>query len=55
MHDRKTTGLDEAIQSIEEFLVESDLTDAVLVGHSYGGMIKTAMADRMRDRVRRLI
>jgi len=55
LHDRKNTGLDEAIQSIEEFLVESDLADAVMVGHSYGGMIITAMADRVRDRIRRLI
>ena len=54
-YDCKTTGLDEAIQSMEEFLVENDLRDATLVGHSYGGMIITAMADRARERIRRLI
>ena len=55
LHDHKTTGLDEAIQSLEDFLVENDLRDIVLVGHSYGGMIITAMADRAHDRIRRLV
>ena len=55
LHDHKTTGLDEAIQSLEDFLVENDLNDIILVGHSYGGMIITAMADRARDRIRRLV
>lgn len=32
-----------------------DLRDAVLIGHSYGGMVATGVADRARDRVRRLI
>ena len=54
-HDSKTTGLDEAIRSIEEFLVENDLRDVALVGHSYGGMIITALADRACRRIRRLI
>jgi len=34
---------------------ENDLRDAVLVGHSYGGMIVTGVADRVQDRVRRLV
>ena len=34
---------------------ENDLKDAVLVGHSYGGMIITGAADRASDRVRRLV
>jgi pimeloyl-ACP methyl ester carboxylesterase len=32
-----------------------DLRDAVLVGHSYGGMVITGAADRARDRVARLV
>jgi pimeloyl-ACP methyl ester carboxylesterase len=32
-----------------------DLTDVVLIGHSYGGMVATGVADRARDRVARLI
>jgi pimeloyl-ACP methyl ester carboxylesterase len=32
-----------------------DLRDIVLVGHSYGGMVATGVADRARDKVRQLI
>ena len=32
-----------------------DLSDVILVGHSYGGMVMTGMADRAGDRVRRLV
>jgi pimeloyl-ACP methyl ester carboxylesterase len=53
--DAKTTGLSEAIASIVDFLVDHDLRDIVLVGHSYGGMIITGVADRVGDRVRRLV
>ena len=32
-----------------------DLRDFVLVGHSYGGMVATGVADRARERVRHLV
>lgn len=32
-----------------------DLRDVVLLGHSYGGMVASGVADRARDRVARLI
>ena len=53
--DPKTIGLSEAIQSIVDYLVENNLNDLILVGHSYGGMIITGVADRRPDRIRRLI
>jgi len=53
--DSRNVGLAEAIQSIVDYLVLNDLTDLVLVGHSYGGMIITAGADRVPDRIRRLV
>ncbi len=53
--DSKTIGLAEAIQSIVDFLTENDLRDVVLVGHSYGGMIITGVADGVPDRIRRLV
>jgi pimeloyl-ACP methyl ester carboxylesterase len=53
--DPKTTGLEEAIQSLGEFLSESNLNDVVLVGHSYAGIVITGVADRMGDRLRRLV
>ena len=53
--DLKNIGLAEAIESIIEFLDEHELEDIILVGHSYGGMIITAAADRLPHRVRRLV
>lgn len=32
-----------------------DLNEVMLVGHSYGGMVITAAADRVPDRIRRLV
>ena len=32
-----------------------DLGDFVLIGHSYGGMVATGVADRARDKIRQLI
>lgn len=53
--DSKTVGLDDAISSIVDYFDQNNLRDAVLVGHSYGGMIITGVADRVPDRVRRLV
>ena len=53
--DVKNIGLAEAIESIVEFIDEHELEDIVLVGRSYGGMIITAVADRLPRRVRRLV
>lgn len=32
-----------------------DLRDIILIGHSYGGMVATGVADRARDKIKRLI
>ena len=53
--DPRTIGLAEAIQSIVDYLDVNALTDIVLVGHSYGGMIITGVADRVPGRIRRLV
>lgn len=53
--DSKTTGLAEAIGSIVVYLTENALTDVILVGHSYGGMIITGVADAVPERLRRLV
>lgn len=44
-------NLDTHITDIVRILEVDDLTDVVLVGHSYGGMIITGVADRATDRV----
>jgi pimeloyl-ACP methyl ester carboxylesterase len=53
--DLKTVGLDEAIRSIVDYVDENRLNEVVLVGHSYGGMVITGVADRVPDRIRRLV
>jgi pimeloyl-ACP methyl ester carboxylesterase len=53
--DAKTVGLQEAIKSIVDYLTQKNLNDVVLVGHSYGGMVITGVADQVPDRIRRLV
>ena len=53
--DAKSIGLAEAIASIVDYLGDNDLSDVVLLGHSYGGMIITGVADAAPERIRRLI
>ena len=43
------------IQDIVNVILWEDLHDVVLVGHSYGGMVITGVADRVPDRLRRLV
>ena len=47
--------LETHIQDILNVIKYEDLRDIVLVGHSYGGMVATGVADRARDRVAQLI
>lgn len=44
-------NLDTHITDIVRILEVDDLTEVILVGHSYGGMIITGVADRATDRV----
>ena len=53
--DSKSVGLNDAIRSIADHLNERDLKEVVLLGHSYGGMIITGVADLLPDRIRRLV
>jgi pimeloyl-ACP methyl ester carboxylesterase len=43
------------ITDITAVLHYEDLRDVILVGHSYGGMVITGVADRASDRVGRLV
>jgi pimeloyl-ACP methyl ester carboxylesterase len=51
----RDVGLNTHIQDVGSVLHYEDLRDVVLVGHSYGGAVVTGVADRTRDRIRRLI
>jgi pimeloyl-ACP methyl ester carboxylesterase len=47
--------LEAHIQDILNVIQYENLRDIVLVGHSYGGMVATGVADRARDKVSQLI
>jgi pimeloyl-ACP methyl ester carboxylesterase len=47
--------LETHIQDMLAVIRYEDLHDVVLVGHSYGGMVATGVADRARDKVASLI
>jgi pimeloyl-ACP methyl ester carboxylesterase len=48
-------SLDTHIQDIVAVLETEDLTDVILIGHSYGGMVATGVADRARDRIKHIV
>ena len=48
-------NLDTHIQDVCGLLVMEDLRDIILVGHSYGGMVATGVADREAARINRLV
>lgn len=52
---RPDTDLDTHVTDVINLLRYEDLSDVVLVGHSYGGIVTTAAADRMPERVARLV
>jgi pimeloyl-ACP methyl ester carboxylesterase len=51
----KTAGLNDAIKSIVDYLTGNNLKEVILVGHSYGGMVITGVADRAADHIRRSV
>lgn len=48
-------GLDTHIQDVVQVLFYEDLHDVILVGHSYGGMVATGVADRASERIRKVV
>ena len=47
--------LETHVHDIQALLRTSDLRDVVLVGHSYGGMVISQVAERERSRIRQLV
>jgi pimeloyl-ACP methyl ester carboxylesterase len=47
--------LETHIADMLQVIKYEDLRDVVLIGHSYGGMVATGVADRARDQVKQLI
>jgi pimeloyl-ACP methyl ester carboxylesterase len=52
---RPGIDLDLHITDVVNLLHYEDLRDVILVGHSYGGMVVTGVADRAADRIGRLV
>ncbi len=50
-----SVDLDTHVQDVVNVLFYEDLREVVLVGHSYGGMVITGVADRMPERLARLV
>lgn len=47
--------LDTHIQDILNVIHFEDLDDIILVGHSYGGMVATGVADKVPEKIRKLV
>ena len=52
---RPETNLETHIDDVVRLLTSEDLHDVVLVGHSYAGLVITAVADRLPDRIAQLV
>jgi pimeloyl-ACP methyl ester carboxylesterase len=50
-----SNDLETHIQDVLGVLQFEDLREVILIGHSYGGMVATGVADRAPDRIARLI
>ena len=55
VNDSRNVGLDDVIENAIAYFTEHDIADAVVMGHSYAGMVITALADRIPQRIRRLV
>jgi pimeloyl-ACP methyl ester carboxylesterase len=50
-----TIGLATHVADVVNTILWEDLHDVILVGHSYGGMVITGVADRLPERIRQLV
>ncbi|OPY38357.1 MAG: Alpha/beta hydrolase family protein [Methanoregula sp. PtaU1.Bin051] len=55
LHDERTGTLTGHIGEVCTLIKDNYLRDIILTGHSYGGMVITGVADRMPDRIRRMV
>ncbi|ABQ39260.1 pimeloyl-ACP methyl ester carboxylesterase [Sphingomonas sp. BE270] len=47
--------LDAHIEDVHNLIIREDIRDVTLVGHSYGGLVITGVADRVPDRIERIV
>jgi pimeloyl-ACP methyl ester carboxylesterase len=48
-------GLSTFVDDVVAVITQEELTNVTLVGHSFGGMVITGVADRLQDRIKRLV
>lgn len=53
--DELESDLTGHIQQITDFILKNDLKNIILVGHSYGGLIITGVANKIAGRIRHLV
>lgn len=51
----KNVNHDDCVRSIVDYVVDADLTDVVLLGHSYGGTIIARVFEEIPERIKRLV
>jgi pimeloyl-ACP methyl ester carboxylesterase len=51
----KNVNQAQCTRSIVDYIIDKDLTDIILLGHSFGGTIIAKVAEVISDRIRRLI
>jgi pimeloyl-ACP methyl ester carboxylesterase len=51
----REVGLDTHVEDVVRLILEEDLTDVVLVGHSYAGLIISSAANQVPDRIAHLV
>lgn len=51
----RAIGLDDHVQDLVAVFEFEDIQDAVLVAHSYGGVVASGAMERIADRVRRIV
>ncbi|MEM6909458.1 MAG: alpha/beta hydrolase [Pseudomonadota bacterium] len=52
---RPDLGLTDHIADVRDLIEREGLSDFVLVGHSYGGMVITGVADALKDRIAHIV
>ena len=51
----RDVGLDTHIADVANLILWEDLSEVIMVGHSYGGVVARHVADRIPDRIRSLV
>jgi pimeloyl-ACP methyl ester carboxylesterase len=55
LRDEHSCHLSDHVGQVCSLMAGNDLREVILVGHSYGGMVITGVADIMPERIRRLV